>query len=831
MFSKKRLGLLIIIIALSGIWFGTPLGTIMSYKVFPSYPKITKETLKIKNLKEKVEIYFDDFGIPHIEAQNLSDLMLATGFIHARYRFFQLDVLRRFASGRLSELVGDQKVISSSTVKFDLAMRGWGFVERTKMDLDKLPKIDRIIIKSFSDGVNQGMIKYPSIEHKILGVEPELWNYQDTLLVSLLQAWSITHNWEQEAVKFALALNLGIDTSKEIYPHDPLYKIGTLDRTTPRKGLPESVVAELSYLFSKNKRFVKNEIHQEKSALADMIEMKPSASNAWVVGPNLSESGMPILSNDMHLTHALPSMLFLQHLKMPGFDVIGTTMPGLPLFINGFNGHVAWGATAAVADVVDLVIEKKDPNREGYLLNESRDCKLIEKETIIKIKDGSVFENRKFKLRRTCNGHVFNDMYPNFLPKDAPIVSVRFIIPKVQESFGHLYRANKSKTVFELREHLMNIPNPIQNIMSADTQGNIGFFATGSVPVRENHRGTFPVPGWLKKYEWSGWTKPKDMPRGFNPKSSFFANSNNLIQDPTKNWPVFHVDAAPEYRFERVKERLAKFSKHTQSSITNIQTDDYLNRGKLVAPFIINELEKVSTLTEKERVALSYLQKWDYHSGIDSIGMSVFMATYRKSILIALGNKVSDETRYVFVKQRYSTNIVDGWFSKKDHAIWDDYTTLDKVEQRGFVITKAFRAAMKDLEKNLGNDINAWKWGNLHTIKPKHLFGGKKILEFFNLEKIPLAGSLDSVWKAHFNLSDVREPFKIVAGPVSRFSIDLGNPTKAMYSIDTGQSGWPLDPHYGDQYKRWQEGELLPVEKDMALIKEKYKKRNLTLIK
>jgi penicillin amidase len=830
MFNIKKIGLFIALIIVLGVWYGTPIGTILGYKMFPSYPKIVKETLKIQNLKEKVEIYFDDYGVPHIEAQNLSDLMLATGFIHARYRFFQLDVLRRFASGRLSELLGDQKVISSSTVKFDLAMRGWGFVERTKMNLDELPEDDRIIIKSFSDGVNQGMKKHPTIEHQILGVKPEPWNYEDTLLVSLLQAWSITHNWEQEAVKFVLALNLGINTAKEIYPHDPLYKRGTLDRTTERKGLPESVVSELSNLFKVNKKFV-NYDNKKKSALADMIEIKPSASNAWVVGPNRSKSGMPILSNDMHLTHALPSMLFLQHLKMPGFDVIGTTMPGLPLFINGFNGHVAWGATAAVADVVDLVIEKEDPERKGYLLNEVKECKLSEKETIIKVKDGNSSINRKFKLRRTCNGHVFNDMYPEFLPKDSPIVSVRFIIPKVQESFGHLYRANKSKDVFELRNHLMNIPNPIQNIMSADTKGNIGFFATGSVPVRENHRGTFPIPGWLKKYEWSGWTKPEDMPSGFNPKSGFLANSNNLVQDPTQNWPVFHIDAAPEYRFERVKEKLSKYKKHTQETITEIQTDNYLNRAKLVAPLIINELEKISSLTDAERDALSYLQNWDYNSDINSIGMSIFMTIYRNSILIALGNKVSEETRYVFIKQRYSTNIVDAWFTKSKHSIWDDYTTKDRIEERGYVFTKAFREGLKELEVKLGTNIKEWKWGKLHTIKPKHFFGGKKILDFFNLEEIPLAGSLDSVWKAHFNLSNVNEPFKVVAGPVTRFSIDLGNPSNAKFSIDTGESGWPLDPHYGDQYKNWQKGNLISVERDIEIVRKKYSQRNLTLIK
>lgn len=822
----KKVSLSVLVLGLAVVLFATPLGTIISYKLFPSYPKIGKESLKLKNLNKEVKVYFDEYGIPHIEAQNLADLVRATGFIHARYRFFQLDVLRRFASGRLSELVGNQKALSSSTVDFDLAMRGWGFVDRVKIDLDTLPEVDRTIITAFSDGVNQGMKEYPSVEHKILGIEPEPWRYEDTLLVSLLQAWSITHNWEQEAVKFALALSLGKDIALETYPQEPLYEVGTLARKSGNKELPPGIVEELDYLLKNPKKIVYNSPNKINSALGDIIEMKPSASNAWVVSGKLSKSGKPILSNDMHLTHALPSMLFLQHLKMPGLNIIGTTMPGLPFMINGYNGHITWGSTAAVADVVDLVVEKEDPKRDGYVLNQSQDCKLEDREISIKVKGE---EDKKFRLRKTCNGHIFNDMYPNFLPKNSPLLAVRFKIPKVQESFGHLYRANRSKTVYELRDNLMKIPNPIQNITAADKDGNIGFFTTGSVPLRENHRGTFPIPGWLKKYDWGGWTQPKDMPAGFNPEVGFLANGNNLVQDPNKNWPIFHIEAAPNYRFERIKDRIKILGKHTQESLQSIQTDTFLKRAQLVAPLIIEELMSISSWNSQELKASEMLQKWDYNADKESIGMTIFMATYRKAVLMALANKVSEETRYVFTKQRYSTNIVDGWFTKKYHPIWDDYTTENNKEDKSFIIVQAFRAAIKDLEKNLGKDISKWQWGKLHYFKPQHLFGGKKILSFFNLDRIPLSGSLDSVWKAHFNLSNKQDPFKTVAGPVTRLIIDLAQPEKAMFSIDTGQSGWPLDPHYGDQYEKWQKGELIPMIRDMEKVKKRFANRSLTL--
>jgi penicillin G amidase len=822
-----KMAIAIILLISSGVLIFTPLGPIITYRLNPSFPKIQTEELKLAGLTQKVSVYFDDYGVPHIEAQNLADLVRATGFVHARYRFFQLDVLRRFASGRISELVGDQKALSSSTVEFDLAMRGWGFSERVKIDLSVLPEVDQQIITAFSDGINQGMQTYPSIEHRILGVTPEPWQYEDTLLVSLLQAWSITHNWEQEAVKLALALNLGSEMSEKIYPQDPLYSEGTLDRQTSKRSLPPGIVPEMKSFLKEIVGTIVSTTNATDYALGDTLELKPSASNAWVVGGTRSLSGMPILSNDMHLTHALPSMLFLQHLKMPGLNIIGTTMPGLPFLINGYNGFVAWGSTSAVADVVDLVVEKEDLSRPGFVLNESKDCAITHNEITIKVKGES---ERKFNLRRTCNGHVFNDMYPNFFPKNAPLVSLRFEIPNVQESFGHLLRANQAKTIYELRDHLMKIPNPIQNITAADQDGNFGFFTTGSVPLRDHHRGTFAIPGWLKKYEWSGWTKALDMPAGFNPSTGMLVNGNNLVHDPLKNWPIFHVEAAPNYRYAQIKERLLKKDKHTQDSVMAIQTDVYLKRAELILPSLLQDLGVISSFNEIEHQALMQLQKWDLKSDGDSIGTSIFFALYRKAILLALNNKVSESTVHAFVKQRYSTNVADQWFLEMDHPIWDNPETKEIIEKRSDIILQAYRMSINDLVKNLGPDPLKWQWGKLHTIQPRHLFGSKKILDFFNLKKIPLAGSLDSVWKAHFNLSEQQEPFKTVAGPVTRLIIDMGKPEEAMYSIDTGQSGWPLDPHYSDQYEKWQKGELIPMVRNMDQIKEKFSDRVLSLV-
>lgn len=826
--SMKKLKIIVpivILIAIIGV-FVSPLGTLISYRLFDQYPTNETKTLKLEGLKEKTIVIFDQFGVPHIEAQNTHDLVLATGFIHGRYRLFQLDVLRRFAAGRVSELLGEQKILNSSTVMFDLAMRGWGFYEKAKIDIEELPDLDKEIIQAFSSGVNQAMKKYPSIEHKLLGVKPKPWEYEDTLLVGLLQAWSITHNWEQEAVKFALALNLGVEEAQKIYPHDPLYDYGTIDKENFEGILPPSLVPEMKeYLNGLQLKEKLTTSFDTTSALGALMEIRPAASNAWVVGKSHSYNDMPILHNDMHLTHALPSMLFLQHIKTPELDAIGVTMPGLPFLIGGYNGKVAWGATSAVADAIDLVVEKEDPNREGYTLNELKDCPIVKKEIEIKIKDA---KSKKYQMRSTCNGNIFNDMYPSFLPKDAPMVAVRFQLPNVQMSFGHLLRANKAQDVFELRRHLMNIPSPVQNIMAADTKGNIGFFPTGSVPKRLTYTGAFPVPGWLKKYEWLGWLKPDEMPHSFNPQKDYFVNANNLVHNPLKNFPVFHIDAAPEFRFNRIKDRILAH-KHSQKSLQEIQKDNVLYRAKKVAPIIVGDLKTKYDWSKLEKEALLEMAAWEYDSHPNSIGATIFFATYRQAILEALSTKVDAETQYVFLKQRYSTNIVDLWFEKILHPAWDDKTTKDEIEIRPKIVIRSFQKVVKDLTQRLGPDVSKWYWGKLHTIQPSHPFGKKSILSFMNLEKYPMAGGLDSVWKAHFNINDDDKPFKTVAGPVVRLSIDLAKPQEAQYSIDTGESGWPNSPHYGDQYKKWIKGELIPMEANWEKLRTQYANTTLTL--
>jgi len=798
-----------------------PLSAVVSYRIDPGYPVNRDETIHLQNLNSPVDVYFDDYGIPHITAQDTVDLARAVGFIQARYRFFQLDILRRFGKGRISELVGDQKILFSSTVEFDLAMRGWGFEKRSQIDLDSIPQFDRDVILAFTDGINQAVKKFKPIEYKILGIAPEAWEPSDTLVVTLVQCWSITHNWEQEAVRLSLALSLGLPGAEKIYPNDPLPGASTLTRSE-KKGtaLPPAYAPEIKEFFpwGKDARgFCPETAEGRGYVMGDLSEIRSSASNAWVVGGGLSKNGKPILSNDMHLTHFLPSLIFLQHIKSPELDVIGATMPGLPFIIGGHNGKIAWGSTSAVADVVDLRIEKPDPANPAFILNESGECELITESLIVRVRHGSDFEEREFKLRRTCNGPLLNDMYPGFLPPGAPMVAIKWELPAIQYSIGNIYKANRAQSLEELRYALMAIPIA-QNIMAADIDGSIAFFSTGAVPVRSHHRGTFPAPGWLAKYQWEGWTPIDEMPSSFNPEQGFLVNTNNKVVNPYDHQPLFHVDTAPSYRYDRAVERIQAVRLHDKKTIQDIQLDNKVIRAERVWPIMLQDLEGLTDGSPTGQRALQVMKEWQYFSEADSTGALLFYFIYREAIVQALKGKTTNSVIHAFLKQRYSTNVVDLWFTNNEHFVWDNLSTTVR-ELREDVVQSSFREVVTRLGDELGGDVDDWRWGQFHYLHPRHLFGSKQALKFMNLEKAGLPGGLDTVWKAHFNLADDGESFKVVAGPAFRFVIDLADIENAGFCIDTGESGWPLSPHYGDLYKKWLEGELVPMVYDWKKIR------------
>jgi penicillin amidase len=281
-----------------------------------------------------------------------------------------------------------------------------------------------------------------------------------------------------------------------------------------------------------------------------------------------------------------------------------------------------------------------------------------------------------------------------------------------------------------------------------------------------------------------------------------------------------NVDAAPSYRFDRISERLAATSRHTAGTLAAVQMDVKLNRARRLVPAILADLESGAGWSAIEREAIALLRSWDFEATAGSTATAVFFTTYREAVVAALRDELDPAGFEFLLSQRYSTNVADLWFDAADHPVWDDRAT-PAPETRADVVRAAFRRAVARLVADLGPSPADWRWGRLHTLQIKHAFGGQKSLAgFVNLPVAEVGGGLDSVWKSHFDLGNEKAPFAAMAGPAYRHVVDLADIRHGLWVSDTGVSGWPGSPHYGDQHERWKRGEFFPMVSDWDDIRK-----------
>jgi len=793
------------------------LSAFLGYQMSPDYPRPDTETLRLPGLEAPVEVLLDPQGVPHVRARSERDLARATGYVQARERFFEMDMIRRIARGRVSALVGEQPLLGSTTVEFDLAMRGWGLDEAAEADAAAVDEEAGALLQAYADGVNAALAHQTPLEHRLLGLTPEPWRPSDTFAVGRLTAWSVTHNWSQELSRLMIALHQGPDRAEALYPSRPWDGGVSVPLTGELRALPPAVAPEVRALLPTGPGALPPAADPRPAEHAAWLP-SPGAfglgSNAFAVGGARTRSGKPLLASDPHLSHLLPSMMMQMQLACPEFDVIGISVPGLPYVLIGHNQQVAWGMTSAVADVVDFYLESVDPADPGRVQTPAGFQPLARREVEILVRDGDELQPRKFVLRASRNGPILQDVYPGKLPQGAPLVALHQDPGSMVDSLARLRRSQSAKSAAELRALLAGVAAPSSVYTAADAQGGVELFACGRIPVRERHLGTFPAPGWLDDYQWKRFAAPAELPALTGGADALVGHANNLLWDPARATVPFHVDSAPSYRLDRIVELLRATPKHDLSTFARIQRDVKVKRAERVLPCLLEDLLALTPRSEAEDEALGLLIAWDLEARSEAAAPTLFFETYRQAGLAALSDELPEAQREFVLQQRYSTHMMDVWFFEPEHPVWDDLSTPRR-ETRREVVQAAFQKTVAELGERLGPAPAGWAWGRVHYLELRHPFGGKAALaELVNLPRQPMPGALDTVWKAHFDIGDGRDPYKVVAGPVHRMLADLNDLGRSLWILDTGASGWPGSPHYADQHARWLRGEYVPMLSD-----------------
>lgn len=793
-YAKLTIGLSITLIAILGGVF-----LFLYYLVTKSFP-VVEGTLNLPVLRAPVEIIRDEYGVPHINASDEHDLMVAAGFVHAQDRLFQMEILRRAGEGRLSEL------FDTTTVKFDKLFRTLGLTILAESLEQHLHPTSQRLLEDYTKGVNayieMSRGKYP-IEFDMLNFEPETWKVKHSILIARLMSWQLSFSWWVDLTYAEIAERVPIEKFQEIIPSS---------RQNTGPFVPKE---KLKFIHSDGQTFLNDvRVFREFMKLGSLS----AGSNAWAVGPSKSLSGKPILANDPHLKISLPAQWYEMHLTAPGWNVAGVSLPGIPLIVIGHNDSIAWGFTNAMIDDADFYLEKVDtatPN--SYLFKNVSMAMSVREEKIYIGKKDSV----EIIVRSTHHGPIINDVHPrsmhrhpDSMMRSTPI-SLRWTGFEIADEFLAFYRMNRATNKVEFENALQGFTTPAQCAVYVDVQGNFCLWVVGNVPIRRMGNPLLPLVGWTGDEEWVGYIPFDKLPRRINPAEGFILSANQAMVDSSYPYYLSVLWEHPS-RSQRISELLSSTEKFSAEDFKQFQQDVVSYYGKELTEHILKEYQSESFLDNETRIALEYIRNWDYRCTQYDIATTILQVFFVKLLHNLYEDEMGSEVFADFVYFSAIPYRVTSQLMASDNSLWFDDVRTEQRETKSDIIRKSLSDALSFLTSKLGTDTKLWQWGSLHTVTFEHPLGNVKPLErVLNVGPYPLGGSGTTINKAAFNLI---RPFSCSVGPSMRQVIDMANPSIAYMVNPPGQVGQPMHQHYDDQTLLWLNGGYRTVITDWNLI-------------
>jgi penicillin amidase len=721
---------------------GVVLGFYFLFRLsLPSEDGVTK----LNGLKNEVVVTWDSWGIPHIRAENEQDLFLAAGYIQAQQRMWQMDILRRVAQGRLSEILGEIALTQ------DIKSRVLGLPLAIENDYRKMSPEMKERLEAYARGVNSWIASrkwnWPP-EFVLLRIRPEPWRVEDSL-----------------AIKQVLALGLAADLNSEIIRYKLVKRFGARALEIMEEGidfLPETSV-KIDFL----------KLSQIHSGVLE-------GSNNWVVSGKMSDSGKPLLANDPHLMISVPPIWMEIGLDCPEFKAIGVTIPGVPLVIIGHNEKIAWGVTNSYVDVEDLYFEKIDSSNNTYLRGKEWKPLVVNSE-VIKIRGKK--EPKTLNIPWTERGPILT---PFLIASEMP-VSLCWTIYEGDQTMEGLYRINKARNWPEFCQGVSLLENPSQNFVYADVDGNIGYYLSGKIPIRKKEAAVYPYPGWKVDGQWTGYIKEEEKPNIFNPENGYIITANSsIVPDGYKYYLGF--DWLAPYRKARIEELIKDKNNLNLNYFLRIQNDIFSKRAERVQK-ILRQLKFSNPEAEEVRKMLT---QWsgEIDAGLAPALFEVFWKKLEElTFKDELQNDFEEASVYFRVKEAGLERILD----QPDSPWFDNQKTAER-EDRNEIIEQSLLASIKYLNKEVSKNKEKWNWASLHSLKYQHLLGSKWYFGFFNCGEYPMTGDETTV-RASFN------PYgwKTTGGASCRLLFDLADLENSLGVITSGESGHYLSPHYQDQ--------------------------------
>ncbi|HEY3134613.1 MAG TPA: penicillin acylase family protein [Blastocatellia bacterium] len=729
----------------------------------------TSGRIELTGLSQPVEVLRDSWGVAHIYAQRVEDLFFAQGFVAAQDRLWQMEIWRRTGEGKLAEILGPSALERD---KFARLLRYRGDMEA---EWKSYAPDAQLIIRSFVRGVNAfidaSRDRLP-IEFQLTGIKPEPWTPE--VCLTRMAGYVMTRNASTEVLRAQLVRMLGAARTEELVETDPLKKL----------EVPEGLDLD----------GIDNKILGGANAAGAPVSFGSSqaseGSNDWVVSGALTKTGKPILANDPHRNISLPSLRYLIHLVAPGWNVIGAGEPTLPGVAAGHNERIGFGFTIVGIDQQDLYVEETNPNDPTQYRYKGEWEKMKVEREAIKVKGRS--EPVEIELRFTRHGPV---IYED--TKLHRAYALRWVGSE-PGSAGYLasLSLDRAKNWQEFLKALERWRVPSENLVYADVDGNIGWQAAGSAPIRQGWSGLLPVPGSLGRYEWNGWLPLSELPRAFNPSKHFIATANHKIIPEGYKHEINFEWAAP-FRFRRIEEILAKGDRFSVEDFERLQHDE----TSLPARELVPLLEGLKIDDSAVSDGRDLLTSWDRVLSKDSPGAALYEVWLTK-LDAALSKLAVPADAAPIMRGGVSLTRTIRLLKTPDAKNFGAYPKLKRDE----VLASTLAEGVTELRSRFGPDMKRWRWGDLHHAEFKHQLSTDDARRaVFDLKSVSRGGDANTI-NATGGARFIQR-----SGASFREILDLADWDNSVAINVPGQSGQPQSPHYGDLLPLWAEGKYFPL--------------------
>jgi len=750
--------------------------------------------LELSGLSAPVRVTRGAQGVPTIEAATLDDLFFAQGYVTAQDRLWQMDIMRRYAGGELSEILGPE------TLKIDREQRILGMRAAAEKSVKMTTPRDRGYFEAYARGVNAYIGTHGDrlpIEFRILRYAPQPWRAEDSVVIANQMVKDLNYHYFYDALEREKILaKLGPELTADLFVnrswHDRPPAIMRKDATQPDNSgandeddeddAPDNSVTE----------------QQTPVAVDVPAELPVNGSNNWVVSGAHTTTGKPLLSNDMHLGHQMPNLWYQAHLHSGTFDVAGVTLPGMPYVIVGHNQRVAWGFTNVGPTVTDIFIENF--NQEGAYQTPAGWVQPEHRMELIHVKGNP---DVSVDVKITRHGPIITELVPG----ETRSLALRWTIyDGLRIPF---FEVNAAQTWQEFTKAFSELDAPGQNVVYADVDGNIGYHATGKVPIRAAGDGSLPVSGADNAHEWTSYIPFDQLPNTYNPPSGIIATANGRITPDDYPHSISMEWEAP-WRTERIYHVLESGRKFSAADMLGLQNDIQSETTLFAAERLVYAVDHASKPSGRARQAAELMRSWDGRMLASSPAPTIAENSVRqlRRLLLepklgaALAEPHADADSELFKQNQ--KKIVD-WktYSWLGRSVWMENILLhrpkrwlpDKYPNYDELLSAAVEAAVSDPQAP--KDLASWRWGSFNAIDIEHPILGK----------IPLVKhwSGTGVWEQSGSGYSV----KAVTpnhGPSERFTANLADLDQSTLNTVTGQGGNFLSPYYMDQWKAWHEG-------------------------